>query len=462
MSNIILREYQNKLIDDLRNSFKSGKKRPLVVAPCGAGKTVMFSYMADSAVKKGLSVLILAHREELLFQISETLDLFGCAHGFIMPGVNLDPKKPVQVGSVFSVNKRSSQFKNPDLIIIDECHHFSKGNTWSKVVDKYPLARIVGVTATPCRLDGKALGDLFDDMIMGPTTRELILSGDLSDYTAFAPALVSLDGLKSKMGDYLKDEISELMDKPSITGSAVAEWIKYARNKKTIVFCVSVQHAENVAAEYMRNGISARSIDGKMDKRIRRQILSEFKSGKIQVLVNVSIATEGFDVKTIDCVQLLRPTASLSLYIQIVGRGLRTYDGKEKALFLDHVKAIETHGLPDEEREWSLSERIKKRSSKDGKNEVPVKVCLSCFAANNSFNHFCVHCGAPFEVKKRDGPEELEGELLEIDKKNFKKQMRKDQGQAESFDDLVAIGIKRKYKNPHAWAKFVLKGRSKK
>lgn len=458
-STITLRPYQNKLIEDLRGAFASGKKKPLAVAPTGAGKTVLFSYMTKGASEKGLHILILAHREELLFQISETLEMFNCQHGFIMPGNIIDPTQKVQVGSVFTVLNKIGKFKAPDLIIVDEAHHFSTGNSWSKVIASFPTARVVGVTATACRLDGKPLGDLFDELVMGPTVADLIKLGALSDYVAYAPALVNTDNLKTRMGDYIKSDIEEMMNKPSITGDAVKEWQKIARNKRTIVFCVSVLHAKNVAEAFQAAGITAMAVDGKMDKFTRRQILADFKSGKIQVLTNVNIFTEGFDCKTIDCVVLLRPTASLSLYLQMVGRGLRICEGKDKAIILDHVKSIETHGLPDEDREWSLSERIKKRKGKDGKSEAPVKVCLSCFAANSSLNHFCVFCGAAFEIKKREGPEEIDGELKEVDKALFKRQMKVEQGMAKTMEELIALGVKRGMKNPRGWAYHIYNSR---
>lgn len=459
MSKIILRSYQEQLIENLRVKFSLGLKRLLAVAPTGSGKTVMFSYMASAAAAKGLNVLILAHREELLFQISETLGEFKCDHSFIMPGVIIDQRQKVQVGSVFTVINNIGKFKNPDLIIIDEAHHFASGNTWSKVIANFPGVRIVGVTATPCRLDGKPLNDCFESLVLGPSVADLIKEGALSDYVAFTPDLVTVDELKITAGDYNKGQMDLMMNKPAITGDAIKEWFKLAKGKKTIVFCVTVEHAKNVAEAFMSAGVSARAVDGAMDKLTRRQILDDFKSGKIEVLTNVNIFTEGFDCKTIECVMLLRPTASLSMYLQMIGRGLRVFPGKGKAILIDHVRAIETHGLPDEEQAWSLSDRIKRRKKIDGKNVSPVKVCTTCFAANQSLNLFCTYCGAPFEIKKRSGPDNIDGELKELNKEEFKKKRKKQQNPATTLEGLIELGIKRGYKNPHAWAKHVMSGR---
>lgn len=459
MSKIILRSYQDQLIENLRIKFAAGLKRLLAVAPTGSGKTVMFSYMASAAAAKGLNVLILAHREELLFQISETLEQFNSPHGFIMPGVIIDPRKNIQVGSVFTVINNIGKFKNPDLIIIDETHHFATGNTWSKVLAHFPGVKIVGVTATPCRLDGKPLNDLFEALVLGPSVSDLIKEGALSDYVAYTPDLVEVEDLKITAGDYNKGQMNLMMNKPSITGDAIKEWFRLASGKKTIVFCVSVEHAKNVAEAFMNAGVSARAVDGAMDKITRRQILDDFKSGKIQVLTNVNIFTEGFDCKTIECVVLLRPTASLSMFLQMVGRGLRVFPGKGKAILIDHVKALETHGLPDDDQAWSLTDKIKRRKKVDGKAVSPVKVCTTCFAANASLNLFCVYCGAPFEMKKRSGPDKVDGELKELDKESFKKKRKKQQNPATTLEGLIALGIQRGYKNPHSWAKHVMAGR---
>ncbi len=457
MSNIILRDYQNKLISDLRSEFAKGKKKLLAVSPVGSGKTVLFSYMAKAAASNELNVLILAHREELLFQISETLDMFDCKHGMIMPGASVNNER-VQVGSVMTVLNRLEKITRPDLIIIDEAHHVSVGNSWQKILSHYNDVKVVGVTASPIRLDSKPLGDVFESMVIGPSVSELMRTGSLCDYKAFAPQLADASHIKKSMGDYIKKDISELMDKPTITGSAVDEWFKIAKDKRTVVFCASVKHAENVAEEYKSRGIPAASIDGKMDKEKRRKIIADFRSGDILVLTNYSIVSEGFNIPSLECVQVLRPTASLSLAIQIWGRGLRTQDGKKYAILIDHVGMLLRHGLPDSDYEWSLSSVAKKKKSIKT-SEGSVKICSVCFAANESFNSICSNCLSAFEIKQRTGPEQVDGDLQEIDKLEFSKQKKKEQSAARTLEQLMDLGKTRGYKNPRYWAECVMKSR---
>lgn len=456
---ITLRPHQEELITRVRQEFFNGKRSVLMVSFVGSGKTVMFSYMTENAVKKGNNVLVLAHREELLDQISETLNMFNVDHGFIAADRPFYPGKKVQVGSVFTVANRMGAFKRPDFIIIDESHHYSKGNTWSKIIDSYPDAKIIGVTATPCRLDGAPLGDHFQSMVEGLTPAELIQKGFLCDYVAYTPSLITTKGLKKSMGDYVKKDVEELMNKKSITGDAVDHWEKFAKGKKTVIFCSSVDHAKAVSEEYNSRGVPAASIDGKLDKDVRRNIINKFRSGEILVLTNYSIVSEGFNLPDIECVQLLRPTASLSLYIQMIGRGLRTSEGKNKLIILDHVQMLNEFGLPDEKREWSLSAKIKKK--KLGKNECPIKTCDNCFASNAINASMCNNCGNEFEVKSRNGIEIVSGELTAIDKEKFRKEREMQRKKANSLEDLIALGKARGYKNPTWWAKMVMKARGK-
>lgn len=457
-SNIILRPYQNILVNLIRRGFSLGKKSILVVAPTGAGKTVMFSYMAHHASQKNNKVLLLAHREELVNQISETLSMFNCDHGFITAKKDMDNSKMVQVGSVFTVVNRFEKMNNPDLVILDEAHHFSSGNTWSRILDNFKGAKIIGVTATPCRTDGKPLKDIFDEMIVGPSVADLIKLGSLSDYRAFAPALIQDIKMKVIAGDYSQKETDHLMNDVVITGHAVREWKSIANGKKTIVFCSSVDHAKNVAQMYIEHGISAASLDGESDPEERSRVLNKFKAGDITVLTNCALFTEGFDCKTIDCVQLLRPTASLSLYLQMVGRGLRVYEGKGKAIIIDHVRAIEKHGLPDQHREWSLTEPVKKRS---GKAESPVQICPQCFAAVPISSSQCSECGHEFKKQSKEDTKTVDenSRLSEIDKEAMLKAKKLEQGQAKTLEDLIKLGKQRGYKNATFWARKVFESR---
>lgn len=452
---ITLRPYQNTLIERTRANFIAGKRAQLLVLPTGGGKTVCFSYMASKAVEKNLTVWILAHRVELLEQISRTLSVFNVAHGMVAPGYLSDRRQKVQVASVFTMVRRMERYNPPDLIIVDEAHHAISDSTWGKVIKEFPKAKLLGVTATPIRLSGEGLGDLFECMVQGPTMRELIELGALSPYRLFAPAGVDLSGVHTRMGDFVKSELEAAIDKPSITGDAVSHYLKLASGKRAVAFCVSVAHANHVAEQFRAAGITAQAIDGSMERGLRQSLLKEFAEGRIQIITSCDLISEGFDVPSIEAAILLRPTQSLGLYLQQVGRALRIFDGKSEAIILDHAGNVKRHGLPDEEHLWSLTGATKKKSEK--KSEVPVKTCGACFATVAAIATHC-SCGYEFPIVKRE-VNHVDGELQEIDLKAAAKAKRMEQGRAQTEADLIAIGTARGMKRPALWARHVLRAR---
>ena len=455
---ITLRPYQNTLIERARANFITGKQSQLLVLPTGGGKTVCFSYMAARAVEKGLRVWILAHRVELLDQISRTLTSFGVPHGMVAPGYMGDRRRPVQVASVFTLVRRLDRYEAPDLIIVDEAHHAISASTWGRVITAFPKAKLLGVTGTPIRLSGEGLGDLFQTMVQGPSPRELIELGALSPYRLFAPTGVDLTGVHTRMGDFVRGELLAAVDKPSITGDAVKHYQKLAPGRRAVAFCISVEHAVHVSESFRAAGISAQAIDGGMDRTLRASVLSEFSAGRIQVLASCDLISEGFDVPAIEAAILLRPTQSVGLYLQQVGRALRTFPGKTEAIILDHAGNVSRHGLPDEERVWSLDGSAKKKGAQ--KSEVPVKTCGSCFATVASAATHC-SCGFEFPVAKRE-VEHVEGELQEVDLATAVRMRRQEQGKAQSMEDLVAIGERRGMKRPRLWAAHVIRARAAK
>lgn len=455
---IVLRPYQNTLVERTRANFIVGRRRQLLVLPTGGGKTICFSYMAGAAKSKGLTVWILAHRVELLEQISKTLTDFGVHHGMIAPGFVGDRRQQVQVASVFTLARRLDRYQAPDLIIVDEAHHAISKSTWGTVINTFPKARLLGVTATPIRLSGEGLGDLFEVMVQGPTVSDLIEQGALSPYRLFAPAGVDLSGVHSKMGDFVRGELADAMNKRSITGDAVSHYNKLAPGKRAIAFCVSVEHAEHVATQFREAGIPASSIDGSMDKSLRKSVLASFTAGDIRVLTSCDLVSEGFDVPSIECAILLRPTQSLGLYLQQVGRALRLFPGKTEAIILDHAGNVKRHGLPDEDRIWSLDGKSKKRGSKP--SEAPIKTCPKCFATVASLATHCL-CGHEFEAVARV-VEQVDGELEEVNVEQARREARQTQGRAQTFEDLVAIGRARGMKRPELWSKHVLRARHSK
>jgi superfamily II DNA or RNA helicase len=246
------------------------------------------------------------------------------------------------------------------------------------------------------------------------------------------------------------------MNTPQITGSAIKEYERHAMGKRAIVFCSTIKHAEQVRDEFLNAGHSAESLDGSMDKITRKSIVNNFKSGKIKILTSVNVVSEGFDLPAIEVAILLRPTQSLSLYLQQVGRALRTYEGKQHAIILDHAGNIQRHGLPCLEREWSLERKIK--PVKSSESEPSVKICPQCFGAQLSTNKSCSYCQFIFPIKARE-IETQDGELTEIDILIARSQRKKQNRSAQTFEELVELGRKRGYKNPKGWAYFVSKAR---
>jgi superfamily II DNA or RNA helicase len=401
-------------------------------------------------------------------QIAMTLARFGTRHRVIAPGpivrqvqveqfkahgrTFVDPQARVFVASVQTLVKRLDDYPPPDLIVIDEAHHLTMDSTWGRVVSAFPAAKLLPVTATPCRLDGKGLGlgagGFADDLVMGPPMRELIDAGFLSPYRIFAPPnALDLSGVRTRMGDYAKDQLATAVDKPSITGDAVQHYQRLASGKRAVVFCVSVAHAQHVAAEFAAAGVTAEFLDGTLDALERDKIIKRFEAGETLVLSSCDIVSEGFDLPAIEVAILLRPTQSLSLYIQQVGRALRTFPGKTEAIILDHVGAVMTHGLPDEEREWSLEGVKPKKRAAANDNDAPdvkISTCPKCFSIHLPAP-VCPSCGHVYPPKERK-VEQQDGELVELGAEQLealRRQKRAMQGQAQSIEALVAQGISR-------------------
>lgn len=402
---------QEVAIHGVAASYQRGKRRPLLVAPCAFGKTFCFSKIAYGTSTKGKRVVILAHRQELLAQISVSLQAWGVQHGMLLGGMIGLPRSPVVVASVGTLVRRLKHFPAPDLIVVDECHHCCIDSQYDKIIRHFPNAKVLGVTATPCRLDGRGLGEMFDDIVMGPSVAELIALGRLTPPEVYAPSTPDLIGVKRRAGDYVKSELEAVMDKPKITGHAVAHYRKLAHGKRAIAFCVSVKHAEDVAADFRAAGYRASHIEGRMDDGERRKIIDDFRTGRIDVLTSADLVSEGFDVPSVEVGILLRPTQSLSLYIQQVGRVLRLAPGKTKALIIDHAGNTLRHGFIDEPREWSLAGAPDPTPSSGG---VPrVTTCAVCFAMYAPTKPCCPKCG---NVPERTGRvvEQVDGELVQI------------------------------------------------
>ena len=452
------RKYQTEAIQDCRNSFGHGTKAALLVMPTGAGKTVVFSQITQSAVDKNNNVLILVHRRELIKQASEKLAAINVDHGII--AAKFKPKdSPIQIASVQTLVRRLSSTKfKPSLIIIDEAHHAVAGS-WSKIINHYPDAILLGVTATPCRLDGRGLKEFFDELIIGPTIPELVDLGYLSPHRVYAaPKPVVLDGLRTLAGDFAKDDLALRMNEYTIKGDIVAHWRKYASKLPTVVFCVNIEHAEAVVEKFNESNIKADIITGEMKTDDRDQVINDLSNGSTQVLVSVDVISEGFDLPQVSCAILLRPTKSEGLYMQQVGRILRPQKDKV-AIVLDHVNNTREHGFVDDVRHWSLDAKAK--SKRDNEQAPSVTVCENCFATYRP-QRACPQCGFVKEKAIRKITYE-EAELIELKREEVrlnaeeKTQRNSEYRNAQTLQDFLAIAERRGYKK--GWAYFAFKNK---
>jgi superfamily II DNA or RNA helicase len=452
-----LRDYQARAIHDLRTAYRSGARAPLLVAPCGMGKTVVFSAITAGAVERGRRVLILVHRRELIRQASAKLTWAGVDHGVIAAG--FEPSDhPVQVASVQTLARRLKlQTWQPDLIVVDEAHHAVAG-TWSQILDHWPHALRLGVTATPVRRDGRGLGAMFDRLVLGPSMQDLTAQGFLTRARIYAPQIRFQEAnLRVRSGDYAPEQAAAELDKPSITGDAIEHYQRLGRGCGAIAFCCTTAHAEHVAAQFRASGITSQTVLGTTSVQDRELAINNLATGALQVLVSVDVISEGTDVPSVGCAILLRPTQSEGLYLQQVGRVLRPAPGKDHALILDHVGNVHRHGFPDDVRTWSLDD-ARRRTGKGGPPAPAVRTCESCFAAFKP-QPVCPVCGTPSKLSPRE-IKQRDGELQELAREAVARARRRDQGQARTLQQLIHLGQARGMKNPVAWAKHVYFARS--
>jgi DNA repair protein RadD len=453
MSELKPHDHQAINIDEIRAWFRKGVLAVLWYLPTGGGKSFAAGFMLLAASLAGKRCWFIVHRRELLRQTIKLFKLLGIDFGVIAAGFDEQPSKLVQICSVNTLARRIDRLAKPQLVVQDECHHLPC-KSWSDVLAKIGKCFMVGLSASPCRNDGRGLGNYFGAMVMGLNIRQLVAQGFLSPFRTFVPAQVDTSGLHVRGGDYVTAEAEALVDTPSITGCAVSEYRKLCHDKRAIVFCTSIQHSKHVAEQFRAAGYAAVHIDGTTDDHLRDMAIDDFERGAIRVLCNVDLCGEGLSINAIECVILLRPTQSLGLYIQQVGRGLRTWPGKECLTILDHVGNTMKFGFIDEPREWTLEGDADKRKKKPAPG---IRVCPKCFAASPARATACVECGEKFEVKPRQNVEEREGELIELTAEQItRKRERREQGQS-TLQQLRDIERIKKYRP--GWADHVYAGR---
>lgn len=447
--NIQLRPYQQKFIADVRNEFRQNHKRVVGVAPCGAGKTIMTGWMTKQASSRGRRVIFFVHRQELIKQTSETFTNLEIPHGIICAGVSQQLELPVQIASVQTLARRLDKIPKPDLLICDECHHILAG-TYQKILDKWSDSYLLGVTATPQRMGGINLCDVFDSMIQAPDVKELIKLGNLTDFDYYAPDThIDLTGVRSKFGDFVQADLANVMNNNKIIGNIVDHYKKIVAGKSAICYCVNVAHSKMVTDSFNKFGVSAAHIDGETPSTIREQLVEEFRLGKISVLCNAELFSEGFDVPNMQAVILARPTKSLTLFIQQAMRPMRpdSSDPNKRAIILDHVQNYKRFGLPDTPHEWSLDPNPPKKD----KGEPPVKTCPQCGLVVPISARNCPQCYFQFVSDEDDKLLEHDGELAKLDRnKLYGKDLNRAIHNARSLDDLKKLGESQGYKK--GWA----------
>jgi superfamily II DNA or RNA helicase len=385
---IQLREYQNSSVNDIIEAIRD-KKNTVVQLPTGTGKTTVIAEVVRlwrAHYSQNQRALVVVHRIELVEQIVERFLQFGITAGKIKAGEPVNANFQIQVGLIQSLRNQSRRPATLGLIIVDEAHHIN-ASSYSDLISYYDsyTPTVIGVTATPSRLDGKPLGKVFNQLLEYGQITTFIENGYLSHMKHFATGFPELKQIKIKStGDYDEKALEKEMSNDRIMANLIKGYEMHATNKKMIVFAVNTEHANIIANRYCASGYKAQAVDYKTESTIRKNIIADFKVGKIQILVNVNLFTEGFDCPDVEVVQLARPTKSLNLYLQMIGRGMRTFPGKEFGIILDNAKLWEEFGLATRERQWSIhglentskniiKVRLKSDSEEnlDRENEIP-------------------------------------------------------------------------------------------
>lgn len=488
---IILRDYQEKCVADVRRAFSAGARSACLVLPTGGGKTAIFTYIASRMAERRAPSVILVHRQELVMQTSLSLAKLGQDHSIIAPDAVLTmtmSKQTAQFGrslvrrdslvtiaSIQTLTRRQTQL-SPDLVIFDECHH-APSKTWANVLALFPNSRLLGVTATPIRLDGRGLDDMFEKMVVGPSIQDLIDQNHLAHPRVFT---TPIDITIAKRGaDFSQADLAAEMNKAAIYGCAIEHYRSICDRVPAIAFCVNVQHAQQTAAEFRNAGYRAEHIDGSMTPYERERLLRWLAAGQIDVLTSCDIVSEGTDVPLMAAAILLRPTLSLSLYLQQVGRALRRYpddpimqqphmqrliDGDHHiAYILDHAGNVARHGLPQQQRAWTLDGAAKSRKKAAKVEKKEAWQCKKCYTINAVTKTNCSYCNAPraeartievAEGKLEEVTEQCSIPELEMAFASTKELVER----ARNLKDLYAIARVRGYKMAWAYKLGVAKG----
>lgn len=434
-----LRSYQADLKEEILASWRAGHLNVLATLPTGGGKTVLFSNIVKETL--GQSVVI-AHRKELVAQMSLALGREGVLHQVVAPIPTVQwitrlhqvefgrhfinagaPCRVAGVDTLISRIKRgeASWCEQIALWVQDEAHHVLKCNKWGQAIERFTNARGLGVTAIPVRAEGRGLGahadGVFHDLVVGPSMKELIVSGHLTNYRIFNPSCdinIGRVTISKATGDFNKTQLRKENGRSHIVGDIVEHYKRIALGKLGITFVVDVDTATKTALAHEAAGVKAAGLSAKTPDYIRAELVSRFRQGKLLQLVNVDLFGEGFDLPAIEVVSMARHTASLGLYLQQFGRALRPLPGKDHAIIIDHVNNVRRHGLPDSPRRWTLDRRERATRGKRDPNLIPVTTCPECTAVYELIHKRCPYCGHAPKPRGRAGPLEVHGDLTEM------------------------------------------------
>lgn len=430
-----IRPYQEKIQQETIAAWNAGYRRVMMVMPTGAGKTLTKS---DLIRKMGMTTCCIAHRQELVLQISESLASCGIFHNIIAPTevvrfcVERHAKKfgrsffradaKVAVSAVQTLTRRADKLRNflnsVQLWDIDEAHHVLPHNTWGRACGLFPNAIGLGVTATPLRCDRQGLDRSFDHMVVGPSMRDLINAGYLTEYRIFCPP-VSIDlervRVSDSTGEFVARDLSEEVERSQIVGDVVAHYLRIAPGGRGLTFAVDLASAGKIADAFNAAGVPAAVVSGDTPDRIRADLLDRLARGDIKQLVNVDLFGEGMDCPTLEVVSMARPTQSYGLFVQQFGRVLRPAPGKTHGIVIDHVGNVLRHGLPDAPRAWSLAAPERRRRKEPDPDAIPITACTACFQPYPRTKVACPWCGNRPEPVGRSLPEQVDGDLIELD-----------------------------------------------
>ena len=438
-----LRDYQLDLYQKTRLSFKAGHKKVLAVAPCGAGKSYLFSEMIKNTNGQ---TLVLVHRQELKYQHEKLFHELGITNA--------------RVETYQTERNHLGEHPVPRLLVVDEAH-LSRSRSWAEIIAYYGTFT-VGVTATPVRMDGKPLGDIFNDMVQGITVKELIERKCLAPYEYYAPTAVETDNLRIQAGDFIVKDLEAVMCNRAIYSDVLKSWETLSGRKKTIAYCVSIVHAKETADLFNAAGFPALAIDSNTPKKKRAQIMQDFRDGKILILCNVGIISEGVSIDDVECCLLLRPTQSHALYWQQAMRCMRYRPGKI-AKIIDCVGNYTRNPLPDEDVEWSLKQSVRKNKRLDSSGNFVIRTCPKCFKVFKTAS-VCPYCGTEYPLHPREIKAKQEIELVRISEEEkqalerLKKKRKMEVRRCTTMEELLTIQRERGYANGWAWRMAMLKG----